>query len=76
MARRTGLVGVVIALSLALARPASPDQLGIGFITCIAPISCVESDGPVFWRIFNGLGEFANPQGASEDLLDVTLEFE
>jgi hypothetical protein len=72
---RTAVIAVAMATSLAAARPASADQLGIGFITCIASVSCIESDGPVYWRIINGLHLFANPEGASEDLLDVTLEF-
>ena len=73
---RNRFVMAVVFAALALARTASADTLGIGFITCIAPSSCPEATGPVYWRILNGLSEFANPDGGSEDLLDVTLDFQ
>jgi PEP-CTERM motif len=73
---RRGAIAGALLWSVGVAAPSSADQLGIGFITCIGEPSCLGAAGQVSWRIFNGLHLYATPQGASEDLLDVTLDFQ
>ena len=71
---------LVSGLFLGLPVAAAADQISVASVTCLnindLNISCIDVTGPVRWRVLNWLGAFEEPFPGSNDLLDVTLQFE
>jgi len=75
------IVGAMVLIALEASRAAA-DEIFLGFVTCIPTIDIgasgcpAISSGTASWRVWNLMNGFDSPFPGSNDLNDVTLDFQ